>query len=319
MRIAITGSAGYVGNVLARHLGERGHEVTGLDLCSPPYQGGHKGFRFVRCDVRDPSLLGRVFAEGRFTHVLHLAYLMDPQHDAGFEYAVDVEGSKNVFAAAHETPTVRQFVHFSSASIYGGFPDNPLWISEEQPPRPRDWVYARHKKTVEEHYFSFPKRPDMRLVNLRMCTAVGPSYYKEGGVVAVLAKSPVGLLLDGKDTLLQFIHEEDIRRLLDLILKDDAIEGTFNLAPDSYAETRELSCSPRKVFLKVPKALFRAVISALWHLRLSPVSPTSVNLVAHGIVISPRKLQDRYGYKFSYSTKDAFFDAVRKRGLAGPS
>ncbi|MBI5208397.1 MAG: NAD-dependent epimerase/dehydratase family protein [Elusimicrobia bacterium] len=313
MRVAITGSAGYVGNFLAAHLSAKGSRVVGLDLASPPCQRAYPDFRFVRCDVRDLELVRKTLASERVTHVLHLAYLMDPRHDTAFEYDVDVNGSKKVFEAAHGTPSVRQFVHFSSTSIYGGWPDNPLWLAEEAALRPRDWFYARNKKLVEEHYAGFPRRRDLRLVNLRMCTAVGPSYFKPGGVVSTLARSPLGLLLDGRDTLLQFIHEDDVKRVLDLVLADADAEGTFNLAPDSCAATRELAAGSRKLFLKVPKALFKAAVSLLWNLRLSSVSPTSVDLVAHGIVASPAKLMARYKYAFRYSTTEAFFDAVRKR------
>ncbi|MCX5795572.1 MAG: NAD-dependent epimerase/dehydratase family protein [Elusimicrobia bacterium] len=317
MRIAITGSAGYVGNFLAEHFCARGHRVLGLDLQSLPCQGSYRDFRFVACDVRDQALLAKVLAEEEASHVIHLAYLMDPQHDKAFERDMDVNGSRSVFLAAHAAPSVRQFVHFSSASAYGGFPDNPLWLTEEAELRPRDWVYAQNKKTVEESYARFPKRPDFKLVNFRMCTAVGPTYFKPGGVVSTLAKSPFGLILDGRDTVLQFIHEDDVKALVELVLQDEAAEGTFNLAPDSYAPTRELNPNPRKIFLRIPKALFKAVISVLWELRLSAVSPTSVDLVAHGIVVSPRKLMDRYGYKFRYSTEEAFFDAVAKRRRNG--
>lgn len=317
MRVAITGSAGYVGNFLAEHLCARGHRVLGLDLRSPPCQKSYRDFRFAACDVRDRTRLDRLFAEEQITRVIHLAYLMDPQHDEAFERDVDVNGSKNVFLAAQKTPSVRQMVHFSSASAYGGFPDNPLWITEDAPLRPRDWVYAQGKKEVEEFYAAHPGRPDLKLVNLRMCTAVGPTYFKRGGVVSTLARSPFGLILDGKDTLLQFIHEEDVKALVELVLGDEGAEGTFNLAPDSFFPTRELNPNPNKIFLRLPKGLFKSVISWLWHLRLSEVSPTSVDLVAHGIVISPRKLMDRYGYKFRYSTKEAFFAAVEERRRNG--
>ena len=52
-------------------------------------------------------------------------------------------------------------------------------------------------------------------------------------------------------------------------------------------------------------------------MRIISVSPTSVNLVAHGIVISPKKLMKRYSYTFLFSTKGAFFDAVEKRKKGG--
>jgi len=312
-KILITGSNGYVGNFLAEHFCRQGVPVIGLDLASMERQKDYPNFRFVRTDIRDRSAVEQVFREENPTHVIHLAYLMDPQHDSGFEYDVDVNGSKVIFETAEATLSVRQFVHFSSASIYGAFPDNRPGITEEQEPRPRDWVYAQNKKIVEDYYFSCPRRPDLKLVNYRMCTAVGPSYFKPGGVVAILAKGPVGLMLGGRAAEIQFIHEADVKALTELVVNDPEIEGVFNLAADSYSDAREMNPNPKKIFVKPPKWLFKAVIAALWTARLSDVSPTSVNLVAYGIVVSPKKLADRYGYKFKYSTKEAFFDAFEKR------
>jgi len=317
MKIAITGSNGYVGNFLAEYFSGRGIGVVGMDLSSMGRQRDYKNFRFHRCDVRDKGLVSRILEAEKPTHVCHLAYLMDPQHNYGLEYDVDVNGSKSVFDAANAVKSVRQFMHFSSASVYGAFPENRPWISEDQEPTPRDWVYAQNKCIVEQFFSSYPKRDDMKLVNLRMCTVVGPSYYKPGGVVSILAKSPVGLLLDGRDTAVQFIHEDDVKNLVDLVANDKDIEGVYNLASDSYTMARGLCVNPKKRFISFPKSVFRAIISALWHARLSPVSPTSVNLVAHGIVVLPSKLTGRYNYKFLYSTKEAFFDACRRRGAGG--
>lgn len=311
MIIAITGSNGYVGNFLAEYLSQKGYAVIGLDITSDERQKSFLNFKFFTCDVRDYALVQRIFENEKVAVVIHLAYLMEPQHNRAFEDDVDSNGSIAVFLAAHDTSSVQQFIHFSSASVYGGWKNNPVWISEEHPVRPRDWVYAQNKKVVEEFYDHYTKREDFCLVNLRMCTAVGPSYYKKGGVVKTVYSSPLGLLLNNRDTTLQFIHEEDVKRIIELIINDAVIEGTFNLAPDSYATTRELNA--KKLFVPFPKKLFKTVIRVLWHLRLISVSPTAVNLIAHGIVISPRKLIERYTYRFLYATKEAYDATVRER------
>lgn len=311
IRIAITGSNGFVGNFLCEYFSDKGISVTGIDLKSSKRQRNYLNFKFIKCDIRNRTRLNEILSTNKITHVIHLAYLMDPQHDKKFEYDVDVNGSIAVFKAANETASVKQFIHFSSASIYGGWKDNPLWIEENHPPKPRDWEYAQNKKIVEEYYFNFQKRKDLKLVNLRMCTAVGKSYFKKGGVVKTLHSSPLGLLLDGKDTFIQFIHEEDVKRIIELVVNDKTVEGIFNLAPNSCATTMHLN--PRKIFIKCPKKIFKAIISILWNLRIISISPTSVNLIAHSIIVSPKKLMQRYNYKFLHSTKSAYDAAVRER------
>jgi len=314
MKILITGSSGFVGNFLAKYFSAQGISVVGFDLHQLSFQD-YANFTFINGDVRDKEKINNILQTEEITHVIHLAYLMKPQHDRNFEHAVDVDGSKNIFDAANSSKTVKQFIHFSSASIYGGRRDNPLWLKEDSFLHPGKWVYAQNKKEIEEYYFK-NKRADLKLINFRMCTAAGPSYFRHDGIVDILVKSPFGVLLDGRDTLVQFIHENDVKNLVELVINDPKIEGIFNLAPDSYAATKELAPKP-KLFISFPKFLFKLIISALWYLRLSPVSPTSVDLVAHSIVISPEKLMKRYNYKFRYSTKETFFDEYNSRKQKG--
>ena len=148
-----------------------------------------------------------------------------------------------------------------------------------------------------------------------MCTAVGASYHKAGGVVALLAKSPVLPRFEGRHCELQFIHEEDLTALVDLVVRDPLIEGVFNLAPDSYATTAELV--PGKVFVPVPLQLARALTAALWRLHLSAVMPSALDLSTWGIVAGPAKLMERYGYRFKYGTLEAFRAAVEARRANG--
>ena len=88
-------------------------------------------------------------------------------------------------------------------------------------------TYAQNKVAVERLYVKLHVRKTMKLVNLRMCTAVGPSYHKDGGVVSILAKMPIGLLLDGKDTEIQFIHEFDLCRLVEKVVPLSLTPVTF--------------------------------------------------------------------------------------------
>jgi len=315
MKILITGSSGYVGYVLAKYFSEKGIEVIGLDIVENPVWNGNKKFKFFSCDVTDRKKLQRVFQKERPTHVIHLAYLMNPIHDKKRGYEIDVVGSINTIKAANGTKSVKQFIQLSSASAYGAWPHNKLWIKETQELRPRDYRYGINKKIVEDYYNSFKKREDMRLVILRMCTAIGPLYHKKGGVVSILELAPFILKLNGRYCELQFIHEDDLTSLMKLIVNDPDAEGTFNLAPDSYATTKELV--PGKSFLWMPLRLVRSIIGLLWFLRIVNIRPAAITLSAYGIIIDPKKLMDRYNYIFKYSTSSGYRDTVRKRRKKG--
>lgn len=314
MKVLITGSSGYVGRVLSRHLSEKGSDVIGLDVKRNDELANDQ-FHFIECDVTDNEKIEKVINDNKPTHVIHLAYLMNPLHNVKREYEIDVEGSKNVFKAAIGNNSVKQFIQMSSTSAYGGWPDNKLWLKEDAPLRPRGYRYGINKKEVEEYMEYFRRRIKLKLVILRMCTAVGPSYHKKGGVVSLLAKSPVLTKISNRYAEVQFIHEDDLTAIFDLILRDPKIEGTYNLAPDSYARTRALSKA--RVAVPVPLFLMKGITSILWSLHLASMRAPAIELSTYGIVADPRKLMKRLNYKFKYSTKEAYFEVVEKRKKKG--
>lgn len=316
-KVLITGSSGYCGNFLAIYFAGKGIPVIGLDMTPHKAVKDVPNLKFIQMDVRNREMMKQIMSKEQPSHVIHLAYFMDPKHDKKLEYEVDFMGSKNALEVANETSSVKQFILMSSASAYGGFSDNPEFISEDQPLRPRDYNYGIYKKQVEEYYHKYNKRADLKLVIFRMCTAVGPSYYKKGGVVSSVYNAPFLINIRPGDGRVQFIHEDDVKVLFEKVMEDSEAEDTFNLAPDSYASTKELGEIYHKKSIPIPLWLLRGVFFLIWHLHLAALTPAIARLMAFGIIISPKKLMGRYNYKFQYTTKEAFMDAVNKRKLNG--
>ncbi len=312
MKVLITGSGGFVGNFLAKYFSEKGIPVVGIDIERQPFQN-YPNFTFYNCDIRDETEIADIVQREKPTHIIHLAWLMKPQHDPDYEHSVDVGGSENIIAAAALCESVRQFIFFSSTSVYGGWKDNPGWITETQERRPGPWVYAQYKCLVEDLLRSFTEEKDMKVVILRMCTACGSSYFRRDGLVDLMAGSSAGILVNGKDIKMQFVHEDDVASAVDLIVHNSEIEGIYNLAPDSFAFTRLLKCR-KKIFIPVPKFFFKTVLTALWKLKKTEFSPTSTNLTSYSLVASSKKLRDELNFKFKYSTEEAFFEDAEKRG-----
>lgn len=312
-KILITGSSGYVGNFLAVYFGTKGIPVVGLDLTPHPVVNTIPNFSFEIADCRNAEALKTLFQKHSPTYVIHLAYLMDPTHDLKLEYDVDVQGSKNAFEAANAVETVRQFILFSSTSIYGANPDNPDWLNEDSSLRPGAYRYAQYKKELEDWLQQVQKRSSLKIVILRMCTAVGPSYYKKGGVVASLHNGPFGLQVGKKINAVQFIHEDDVKAIVEKVMSDESVEGIFNLCPDSFATIEDLGHSEHKNVFRIPLWLLKLVFFLGWHLRLMRMYPAMADLIAYSIVATPKKLMNRYQYRFQYSTLEAYLDAVKKR------
>ena len=174
MRLAITGSSGYLGRLMVSSLEEESQvsQILGLDLADPPDRSTK--FQHQRMDTRSPQV-ARFLKDHWIDTVLHLAWIFNPGHSSATTYDVDVNGSKNVLESCREAG-VEHIVIPGSTTAYGAHPDNPDWLTEESPLRGnKDFPYSRHKALVEEFCDGFEKdNPQItmtRLLVLRICSS----------------------------------------------------------------------------------------------------------------------------------------------------
>ena len=73
-RVLVTGGAGFIGSHVADALISRGHRVTILDDLSGGFlENVPSAATFIQGTVTDHLLVDRLFADGHFEHVYHLA------------------------------------------------------------------------------------------------------------------------------------------------------------------------------------------------------------------------------------------------------
>jgi UDP-glucose 4-epimerase len=147
MRILVTGSAGHLGEALARVLGAEGHDVVGLDLAE-------SGFTSVVGSIADRACVRRC-VEG-VDAILHAATLHKPHvgsHDRRAFVDTNVTGTLNLLEAA-VAAGVGRFVFTSTTSTFGRALTPPpgapaAWITEEVAPVPRN-IYGATKTAAED-------------------------------------------------------------------------------------------------------------------------------------------------------------------------
>lgn len=114
MRILVTGTAGFIGGALARHLAGRGHAVVGLDMRPHTLTGVETG----ACDMRSREALLESFRRCRPEGIVHLAARTDlgEMRDPG-GYAANIDGVRNVVAAVGATGGIERAVFASSQLV----------------------------------------------------------------------------------------------------------------------------------------------------------------------------------------------------------
>jgi UDP-glucose 4-epimerase len=313
-RIAITGSSGYLGSVLVEHFRQRheGTKILGLDVRQPEGPGPDV---FVRMDVRSPQL-GDAIREFQPDTVIHAAFAFTPMRDERQMREINVEGSHNLLQVVGQYRPERLLV-VSSATAYGAWPDNPVPMNETWPLRARrEFQYAADKTELEALVAAFAgEHQDIATSWVRPCMIGGP--HMDNYLRRFIFGMPFMVLIDGCDTPLQFVHEEDVAAAIDTILTRDA-RGAFNVAPPDWIGISDLARETGRRVLKLPFWLAYAVHWLAWAIHfVNHESPASfLYFVRYPWVIAPARLQTELGYQFRFSSLDTMRHTVGRERLA---
>jgi UDP-glucose 4-epimerase len=146
VRIVVTGSAGHLGEALARTLQDLSHEVVGLDLVTSPFTSNVGS-------LADRSHVKRC-VQGADA-VLHAATLHKPHiatHTRQDFVDTNISGTLNLLEAAAEIGAA--FVFTSTTSAFGAALTPPpgapaVWVTEDLRPVPRN-IYGATKTAAED-------------------------------------------------------------------------------------------------------------------------------------------------------------------------
>jgi len=299
-KLAITGSSGYLGSTLVEyfHRTRQAATILGVDVREPEQASPDT---FIQMDVRSPEL-GDAIREFRPDTVIHSAFAFQPMRDEREMHEINVGGSRNVLRAVGEQRPERLLV-VSSATAYGAWPDNPVPMDESWPLRARrEFQYAADKTEVEELVSKFAdENKDIAVSCVRPCVIGGPNM--ENYLKRFIFGMPFMVLIDGYDTPMQFVHEEDVAAAIDIILRNNA-RGAFNVAPPDWLHISDIARETGRRALRLPFWLVYAVHWLSWAVHLvNHESPAGfLYFVRYPWVIAPTRLDTELGYQFRFTS-----------------
>jgi len=245
LTVAVTGPTGDLGIALVSSL-ERSRRVKRIvGMARRPFDPGSQGWRkteYRQGDVQDQASV-RDAVKGADV-VVHLAFTVIQASAAS--YAINVQGSRNVFEAAVDAGAER-ICYASSVAAYGFHDDNPDWLTEDVPPRGTSSMpYSAQKAEVEKELAQALLKTERTAAWVfRPCIVAGPTadtflrqlpYFQIGERLP----EPVRRFLQGMPALkpvipdagpsFQLVHEDDVASAFVAGTLGRGSPGPYNLA-----------------------------------------------------------------------------------------
>jgi dTDP-glucose 4,6-dehydratase len=245
-RILLTGGAGFIGSHLTRLFVKKYPEYKIINLDKLTYAGNlenlrdiehEQNYQFVKGDITDLDQLRKLFAEHRFTAVLHCAAeshvdrsITDPLSFV----TTNVLGTASLLQAAKEAWTGnmegRIFYHISTDEVYGSLGDTGFFTEETayDPRSPYSASKASSDHLVRAFYHTY-KLP----VKLSNCSNnYGPFHFPEKLIPLcihnIINNKPLPIYGKGENVR-DWLYVEDHVRAIDVVFHQGKVGETYNI------------------------------------------------------------------------------------------
>ena len=333
----ITGAAGYVGAMLCDQFSKRPDvgEIIALDMeNTPELLKDNPKVHWIKANTADMSWQDGVRVKSPSV-VIHTAWQIRELYGRRrLQWHWNVRGSTHIFDFALKTPSVKKLVHFSSAAVYGAEKSNTFdqLFTEGDPLREEEYSYGKEKVTVEKILRGAWEKSGSRahgttqVFVLRPAAITGPrgrymrtrfglqsalSGQLKGDFVYKIISAMVSFVPATPRWVRQFIHEDDVCDIVAMLTFNDVpgTHETFNSTPPGepvYAP--QMARAVGKRVLRVYPWMVRLAYFVFWHITRGKV-PTSRGIwrfYSYPIVMDGSRLTREYGYRYRYSSRDAF-------------
>ncbi len=343
--VIVTGAAGNLGLRLLPQLPD--FRIIGVDMYPPKTD---LPIQFERMDLGSETAcrqLVELMRDTQAANLVHLAFVIDPVRtgvlDVKRMWQINVAGTARVMEAITEVNrmggSVRKFIFPSSVSVYG--PDIAGPAKEDHPLGAHTLPYAMHKHESDE---VVRKRAselgDCSTYVLRPHIYAGASM--QNYLIGALRGTPSGrgkwavrlrsqgrrlpLVLPNKrylDKLFQFVHVDDVARLIAWILRKPehgAELVVLNVAGRGPALTlrRCAEIADANVVYLRARTLCRWFLQLGWNMGISGVPPEALPYMIGSYTMDTARLREFLGGDYEavmqYTVEEALADSFRDSG-----
>jgi UDP-glucose 4-epimerase len=225
---------------------------------------------------------------------------------------LNVIGTMQLLAACQKAPSLKRLVVRSSTAVYGSSPRDPAMFPEDMAPKrmPRSG-FAKDVVEVEGYVRGFSRRrPDVEVTMLRSANTVGPTI---GSPMSQYFRLPVVPTVLGFDARLQFLHEDDLLRVL-VHATVDGVHGTFNVAGDGILMLSQAIRRLGKPSIPIPSFAVSQVGSLVRQSRVTDFSPEQIAYLTYGRGVDTGRMREVLGFIPQHTTESAFDELHRAIG-----
>ena len=312
LRVVVVGASGNVGTSLLDALARepRVDSVLGVARRRPE----ETDVEWVEADIGRDELLPHFRGADA---VVHLAWAIQPSHDAEALRRTNVVGSRRVFRAVAEAE-VPALLYASSVGAYSPGPKRSF-VDERWP---RDGVrtsfYSRHKAEVEALLDRFEQEhASIRVVRLRPGlifkreAASGIRRLFAGPLLPtpLLSRRFLGFIPWHPQLRVQGVHSRDVAEAFRLAIVSD-VRGAFNIAAEPVLDGHEVARLLGARPIAVPRRLLRAAALLTWRLHLQPTPPGWVDLAFRAPLLNCERARAELGWAPTRSAGEALLELL---------
>jgi UDP-glucose 4-epimerase len=318
LTVAVTGPTGDIGRALLRAAERDGRVGRILGMARRPFDPQALGLtktEYRQGDVLDRAAIDALVAEADV--VVHLAFVIV----GGLEEtrSVNLEGSRNVFAAAAAAPRAKRLVYTSSVAAYGFHEDNPQPLTEDAPARGTDAHYYSAQKAELEAALreavdgsaidSYVLRPSI--------VAGGDATFMIEVIPALVRRLPfMRPVLPDPGVPFQLVHQDDVASALLAAIAGDGPPGAYNLASAGELTMGDMAKALGWFSVPVPRASVD-LTALVARLPLVPAKAQWLNAFRVPVVMDTARAREQLGWTPAHDAHEVLEQTVAAAREAG--